>query len=68
MQDEQGRRHGESVNMSTPLCPEGVPGIDGDPLSLDSGCVKGMNTAYPQTLPDWEGMPVPTLYTLRMGK
>ena len=38
----QGHRHrGSEVNMSTPLCPEGVPEIDADPPSLDSGCVKG---------------------------
>jgi len=35
------------VNMFTPLCPEGVPEIDADLPSLDSGCVKGIGTAYP---------------------
>jgi len=50
---------GEHVH---PLCPEDVPEIDADPPSLDSGCVKGMGTAYPRPYPDWEGMPFPTLH------
>jgi len=45
--------------MSTPLYPEGVPEIDADPPSLDSGCVKGMGTAYPQALPRLGGDALP---------
>ena len=48
--------------MSTPLCPEGVPQIDADPPSLDSGCVKGIRTA--SAYPDWEGTPFPKLTLL----
>jgi len=48
------------VNMSTPLCPEGVPEVDADPPSLDSSCLKGVGTAYPQTLPSTgRGRPSP---------
>jgi len=42
------------VNMSTPLCPQDVPEIDADPPSLDSGCVMGIGTACPETLPQLE--------------
>jgi len=45
--------------MSTPRCPEGVPEIDADPPSLDSGRVKGIGTTYPQTLPQLGGTPFP---------
>jgi len=47
------------VNMSTPLCPEGVPEIDADLPSLDTGCVKGIGTDYPQTLPRLGGDALP---------
>jgi len=44
------------VNMSPPLCPEGVPEIDADSPSLDSGCVKEIIHC---PTPNWEGTPFP---------